>query len=169
MSFDAPDLAFGTPGENIRGAVIAYMDGELAIHDSEPGKCLMVTRQLVQAGLGWSYDFFYEVFHSDAVEDEPDGDRWARSAMRSLREQGRRVAFSETEPIVFSEVQPGDIYCSHRLAAPIGHIALILTGGKDALILENTSTQRGVKVSGYNRLSRLDEMPYRHAAEIFRL
>lgn len=169
VSFDAPDLAFGTPGENIRGAVLSYMDGHLAIHDSKSGDCLKVTRQLVQAGLGWDYDFFYEVFHSHPVEDEPEGAKWARSAMRSLREQGRRVAFSDTEPIVFSEVQPGDVLCSWKVGGPIGHISLALSGGKDALMIENTSTQRGVKISNFNRLSRLDERPFPESWEAFRL
>lgn len=169
MSFDAPDLTFGTAGENIRGAMLAYMDGFLSIHDDEPGYCLRVTRQLVQFGLRWDYDDFYTVFHSHPVEDEPEGAKWARSAMRSLREQGRRVAFSDTEPIVFSEVQPGDIYTNHKIGGPIGHIGVLLSGGVNAQIIENTSTKRGVKISGYNRQSRLDEMPYPHAAEIFRL
>lgn len=169
MSFDVPDLAFGTAGENIRSAVIEYMDGLRAIHDSSSGNCLMVTRQLVQAGLGWSYDEFYNIFHSHPVEDEPEGAKWARSAMRSLREQGRRVAYSDTEPVVLNEVQAGDIYCNHKIGAPIGHIAVVLSGGINAQLIENTSTKRGTKISGYNRQSRLDEMPYRYAAEIFRL
>ncbi len=169
MSFDAPDFAFGTPGENIRGAMLAYMDGLLPVDDDRPGRCLAVTRQLVQAGLGWSYDFFYEVFHSHPVEDEPDGDKWARSAMRSLREQGKRMAYTDTVPVVLSEVQAGDIYCNHKIGYSVGHIAVLLSGGINAQLIENTSTQRGTKISGFNRQSRLDEMPYAYAAEIFRL
>lgn len=169
MSFDAPDLAFGTPGENIRGAVIAYLDGLLPIHDSASGDCLWVVRELVQAGLGWNYDEFYAVFHTHAVEEEPEGKKWARSAMLSLREQGRRVAFNDTQPVVLSEVEPGDILCSWKVGGPIGHISLALSGGVDALMVENTSTTRGVRVSGFNRLSRLDERPFPETWEAFRL
>lgn len=150
-------------------ALIELLSGQGLLHSHESGYCLRNVRLVLQRALGLSYDEFWARFRTHTVADNPDPTSryWARDVMLSLREQGKRVAFDQTGPVIFEELQPGDLYFNWRLAHPVGHCGVLLTGGKDALLLENTSTQRGVKVSGYNRLSRVDEMPYPEAAEVY--
>lgn len=158
-------------GDLIRGAILAYLDGELEVWDSEPAYCLRQVRNVLSAALGLSEKEFWTLYATHIVDDHsrPIKSYWARDVMLSLREQGRRVAYTEAEPLVISELKPGDILASWRLARPEGHIMLIHSGGPNALALENTSTLRGTKVSGYNRLSRVDELPYAGSWEAFRL
>lgn len=159
----------------IREAALRYLDGEIQLTEDEPGLCLRVVREVVMNGLGFSYDDFYKHFYTHPVEDEPPGHRWARSVMRSLREQGRRVAYRENHPLIaptallLAELEPGDILASWKVGGPVGHITVLVTGGRNALMLDNTSTQRGLKISGFNRLSRVDERPFPESWESYRL
>ena len=162
-----------TNGEKIVNAILQILNGKLAIFDESPGYCLKVVRQIISAALNLSHDEFYARYRTHVVDDNPDpvANKWARDVMRSLREQGRRVAFDEHNPIIYRELEPGDIICSWALGSPIGHIAVLLTGGVNALAFENTGQRRGVAVGGYNRLTRVDDLTllYPGSWEAFRL
>lgn len=161
-------------GERLRAALLAILDGKQQVYSDAPGKCLRVVREVVQLALDIDYDTFYRRYRTHVVDDNPDpvANKWARDVMRSLREQGRRVAFDENNPVIYRELEPGDVIASWALGSPEGHIALILSGGENALAFENTSSQkRGVHISGYNRLTRVDDLTLLEAGswEVFRL
>ena len=160
-------------GERLRAALLAILDGKEHVFCDESGKCLKVVREVIQLALDISYDEFYARYRTHFGDNNPDpvANKWARDVMRSLREQGRRVAFDEHNPIIYRELEPGDIICSWALGSPIGHIAVLLTGGVNALAFENTGQRRGVAVGGYNRLTRVDDLTllYPGSWEAFRL
>lgn len=160
-------------GPLIRAALLDVLDGKQEVFSSEPGKCLKAVRGVLQLALGMDYDTFYARFRTHIVEDNPDPakNKWARDVMKSLREAGYRVASSDHHSVVYSELEPGDILCSWGLGSPIGHIAVLLTGGVNALAFENTGQSRGEAVGGYNRLTRVDRLTlhYPGSWEVFRL
>lgn len=159
--------------ERIRTALLAVLDGYAHVFCEESGKCLRMAREVIQLALDIDYDKFYRRYRTHVVDDNPDpiANKWARDVMKSLTEQGRRVAFDENNPVIYGELEPGDILCSWALGSPIGHIAVLLTGGVNALAFENTGQRRGVAVGGYNRLTRVADLTllYPGSWEAFRL
>lgn len=157
----------------IRAALLDVLDGKKEVFSSKPGKCLKVARGVLQLALGIDYDTFYARFRTHVVDDNPDPvkNKWARDVMRSFREAGYRVAYNEHHSVVYRDLEPGDILCSWALGSPIGHIAVLLTGGANALAFENTGQSRGEAVGGYNRLTRVDQLTlhYPGSWEVFRL
>lgn len=129
-----------------------------APYEEKPGMCLRTTREMIQRALGLTYEDFYGTYRSGPVGDNDTGIPWARDVQQTLR------GLDLTVPL--DELQAGDIVCNWRLGNPQGHIGIMLT---DRLIVENTGSQRGIRISGYNRLSPLDEWPYQEAIEVFRL
>lgn len=146
----------------IRASLERVLEGELRPFEVSPGLCMRVVREVIEAAYGWGPGEFYSRYRTHPVLDNPDPERlvWARDIMRSLREKKLRVAFSETEPLILSELRPGDLVFSWALGSPQGHVAVVFSGGPHALVLENTKSSRGVSVSrtGFNRLSRVDEL-----------
>lgn len=68
------------------------------------------------------------------------------------------MAYNETNPLILRDLEPGDLIFSWALGSPIGHVAVVFSGGNNALAYENTRQDRGVRHSGFNRLTRVDEL-----------
>lgn len=147
-------------GDAIARSVLQAMNGNLVVWDEEPKYCLRVTKEIVASALNMSWQGFYDHYRTNYAANNPDPALyvWARDMMVSFREQGLRVAESEDGGIVYADLRPGDLIASWKLGGDPGHIAVLLTGGLNALAFENTGSSRGVHISGYNRLSRVDEL-----------
>lgn len=158
-------------GELIREALQRALDGGLAVYDEDSGQCLQALRNVLMDALGLSKEQFWERYAFDLADDHPTPITayWARDVMVTLRALGKRVAYDTDRPLVLDYLEAGDLLFSWRLGRPAGHCGVLLSGGKNALMFENTSTLRGVQVSGYNRLSRVDSLPYPSSWEAFRL
>lgn len=161
------------PRSQIADALHVVLEGQLAVYDEKPGYCLRVLRQVVEYGLRLKPGEFYARYRTHTVDDNLDPVRnvWARDVMRSLREQGMRVAYDDNRSLILRELQAGDLIFSWKLGEPQGHCAVVYTGGANALCFENTGSQRGVRVSGFNHLSRVDDLTlhWPHSWEAFRL
>lgn len=143
--------------ESIIAAVLAVLNGKLAIFDAESGYCLRVVREVVEDAFGWESHEFYRRYWTETVEENTTETPWARDLQRSLRLSNYGVPADER--------QGGDLVFCWRMGRPIGHAGVLLAAD---FVLENTSTERGLLVSGCNRLSRLDSWPY-DELEFFRL
>ena len=125
--------------------------------DTEPGMCAMVTRQMLMRALGLSYDQFYARFRTVAVDGRSLADvPWARDIQATLRSLGYNVPLDE--------VQGGDILCTWQLAKQ-GHIGVLYDS---RLLIENTGQSRGLLISGFNRLTPVEQIPVEHW-EAFRI
>lgn len=142
--------------ERVEQAAFEVIAGRRQVYDAEPGYCLKLVREIVQAGMGWNYDEFYSLL-TYRVEGNETGPPWARSLQRSLRNLGNLVPWEEREG--------GDLVFNFRPARQ-GHVGVLV--GR-SLVLENTSTQRGILISGYNRLSPIEDWPYQAELEVMRL
>lgn len=152
-----------TPARNdlIAAVLEAAVEGAFRPFSEEPGYCLRLVRQCLERALGWSYEDVYGLV-THPVEEQPEGSIFARSMQRSLREAGCAVPWGER--------RRGLVVANHRLGYPIGHIALVVA--RDAgstYVFENTASSRGVRIHGYNRLSRLEDWPHVSAVEVFDL
>ena len=153
-----------TPGEKIQQAVLGQVSGLVAVHAVEPGYCLRNLRYCVASAFGMSDEAFWAHFVHTLSDDHPTPIKsyWAKDMQRSLRNT------PGVEQVHRDGVRGGDLYFNWKLATE-GHCGVLLSGWADALVLENTGSQRGVKVQSYNRLSRIDEQPYPEAQEFFRI
>lgn len=151
-----------TPEERLQRLAGEVVLGRTRLYDSASGACLRVVREGVQLALSISYDAFYALV-TDTVEENNTGVPWARDAQRSLRNRGCLVSFEDRGP--------GMLAFNSRLAWPKGHVAIIVAIHEGrTLILENTSTTRGIALTGKNRLSYLEDWPFfSSAVEIMRL
>lgn len=137
-----------TVSQKIMTAAQAVISGRLRV-EREPGFCLKLTRQVIEAGLGFSDGGFYRRFMTVKAEPKHEG-WWARDAQKSLREAGYSVRLDE--------LQPGDILCNHEVSKPYGHIGVYVgrvtlgTGRSavtyDRAVLENTDSRRGFRLGG---------------------
>ena len=160
MGIDVP-----TPSRAIQQALLAQMEGRQGSYPDEPGFCLRNLRLTLMAALDLSEGGFWRRFAHTLADDHPEPIKsyWARDVQVSLR-TGRGVMQVPREA-----VQAGDLYLNWKLARPQGHCAVILVGGENPQLVENTSTQRGNLICGYNRLSPLSAQPYPEAQEFFRI
>lgn len=145
----------------IAAVLEAAVEGTFRPFSDEPGYCLRVAREVIQAATGWDYDRFYSLL-TRRVEGNETGAPWARSLQRSLRAAGCGVPYDLR--------RRGLVVANHRLGYPIGHIALIVSRDEAGTwVLENTASGRGRQIDGFNRLSRLEDWPHVSAVEVFDL
>ena len=152
-----------TSNERITQTLLAVLFGRLSVWSSEPGYCLRVVRLVLMNALGITYDEFAARYWTHEVDDNDTGIPWARTMQRSLREGSYGML------VPYAERRAGDLAFNSALARE-GHVALIVqAAGGETMILENTHSQRGRVVSGYNRESRLEDWPRQGQIEIYRL
>ena len=154
-----------TPGQAIQTALLAQMEGRLESFPSQPGFCLRNVRLTLMAALDLSEGGFWRRFAHTLADDHPQPieSYWARDVQVSLRTTRGVVQ------VMREELQGGDLYLNWKLGRPEGHCAVVLVGGDNPQIVENTSTQRGNLIRGYNRLSPLSAQLYPEAQEFFRI
>ena len=146
-------------------AVLGQMSGTVPSYPNEAGYCLRNVRLAVMSALAITENQFWARFAHTLVDDHPRPieSYWARDVQLSLR-----TTLGVTQ-VTGDELQGGEIGFSWKLGEPQGHTLAILSGGPNAFALENTHSLRGVKISGFNRLSRLDERLSPDTWEFFRL
>lgn len=137
------------------------LNGEGIVYDAKPKFCLMVTRQAISEALEYDPEdawTFHNAFSCDRVEGNEAGAAWARSTQRTMRD---RLSLM----VPFEERIGGDLVFSAELD-PKGHVGVLLS--RD-ILFENTASQRGAYISGFNRLSNLIEQPHYEKLEVMRL
>lgn len=132
--------------------------GQFTPFDADNGYCLRNLREICERALGLASGEFYSLYRTEVSERNTTGEPWAVDLQKSLRAQGRGVPTDER--------QSGDLIFTHEIA-PAGHCGVLFSPD---LLIENTGSRRGVQISGYNRLSRVDLWPAAaNSVEVFRL
>jgi len=125
-----------TANEKIVMAAVDAANGKIPTLPNKPGYCLAFVRTVVERALWGGQWTLYDTFLVDGTTKRGDDpakrlaeakeDPWAADLERSMKLLGMTV------PAMFRK--PGDLVFNYRGAAPMGHVAVLLT--RD-MVIEN--------------------------------
>jgi len=125
-----------TPNERITAAAWRAVLNQLNGLPTRPGWCLQAVRVIVEEALGWPSHELYRRFLVAGTSRRPGGpeqrvaaarlDPWAADMEASAKQLGWQVPGVER--------QAGDLVFNHAVAAPIGHVGVLIS--RD-VVLEN--------------------------------
>lgn len=121
-------------GRRVAAVALAVLEGSPLLDGVRPGWCLMAARLIVERALGLAPGEFYTrygVARTSRSTGRSDWSWWAADLEASMKRLGAAVPFQDR--------RAGDLVFSHALAAPIGHVGVLVTPG---LIIEVTDPAR---------------------------
>lgn len=121
-------------GRRVADVALAVQEGDTLLDGSRRGWCLQAVRLVVERALGLPPGGFYSrygVARTTGAPGRTDPSWWASDLEASMKRLGASVPFAAR--------LPGDLVFSHRLAAPVGHVGILVSRGT---ILEVTDPRR---------------------------
>lgn len=121
-------------GRRVAAVALAVLEGSTLLDGVRPGWCMMAARLVIERALTLQPGEFYQrygVARTSRSLGRTDWSWWAADVEASMKALGAAVPFAAR--------QPGDLVFSHELAAPIGHVGILVTRGS---IIEVTDPAR---------------------------